>query len=68
MIGHVYYRSRMCKSLDDVYVATCDKEIQVVNLMSPMKSKEEHEDPNEVKVVVDLSHFALYFSREPIPS
>jgi len=29
---------------------------------------EEFEDPNEVKVVVDLQDRALYFSREPIPS
>jgi 3-deoxy-manno-octulosonate cytidylyltransferase (CMP-KDO synthetase) len=36
--------------------------------MAPLKSREEHEDPNEVKVVVDLQNFALYFSREPIPS
>ena len=27
MIGHVYFRSKMSKSLNDVYVATCDKEI-----------------------------------------
>jgi len=27
MIGHCYFRSRMCSSLDEVYVATCDKEI-----------------------------------------
>ncbi|OGW47566.1 MAG: 3-deoxy-manno-octulosonate cytidylyltransferase, partial [Nitrospirae bacterium RBG_13_41_22] len=139
MIGHVYYRTKRCKSLDEVYVATCDKEIadyigsidgkavmtvdtherasdrtaeamlkiereinkridivvmvqgdepmlypemidnsikpmledesiQAVNLMSSLKSIEEQEDPNEVKVVVDLNGFALYFSREPIPS
>ena len=139
MIGHVYYRSKMCKVLKDVYVATCDeeiaeyicsiggkaiitsdkherasdrtaeamlkiekdikqkidivvmiqgdepmvypemienavkpilndREIEVVNLMYPLKSKEEHEDPNEIKVVVDKNNFALYFSREPIPS
>jgi len=42
--------------------------IQVLNLMSELKSKKEHEDPNEVKVVVDLKSNALYFSREPIPS
>ncbi len=42
--------------------------IQVVNLMAPIKSVEEFEDPNEVKVVVGLSGSALYFSREPIPS
>ena len=139
MVGHVYFRSKLCKTLDEVYVATCDNEIvdyiesvggkaimtsdtherasdrtaeamlrieketgrkidivvmiqgdepmlypemvdmaikpmledstmQVVNLMSPLKSREEHEDVNEVKVVVDLKGFALYFSREPIPS
>jgi len=45
-----------------------DKDIVVSNLMAPMKSKKEHEDPNEVKVVVDRQNFALYFSREPIPS
>ncbi len=138
MIGHVYFRSKMSGSLDEVYVATCDREIsdyiesiggkavmtadtherasdrtaeamikiekltgrkvdivvmiqgdepmlnpemigeslkpmiedeaiQVVNLMSSLKSKEEHNDLNEVKVVVDLNNYALYFSREPIP-
>lgn len=139
MIGHVYLRSRMAKTLDEVYVATCDKEIydyiasiggkavmtsekhkrasdrtaeamekienmegyqtdivvmiqgdepmlnpemiekaiepfneggevKVVNLLGKLKTKEEFEDPNEVKVVVDKKSFALYFSREPIPS
>ena len=36
--------------------------------MGKLKSQGEHEDPNEVKVVVDKNNFALYFSREPIPS
>lgn len=27
MIGHVYYRTRMSKTLDETYVATCDQEI-----------------------------------------
>jgi 3-deoxy-manno-octulosonate cytidylyltransferase (CMP-KDO synthetase) len=40
----------------------------VANLMSPLKNLEEFKDPNEVKVVVDENGFALYFSREPIPS
>ena len=139
MIGHVYFRTRMCKILSETYVATCDQEIydyvegvggkaimtadthercsdrtaeallkieadigskvdivvmvqgdepmvtpamieqaitpmlkdtsiQVVNLMTTMKTIEEFEDPNEVKVVVGLDNRALYFSREPIPS
>jgi len=139
MVGHVYYRSKMSKVMEQVYVATCDKDIQqycldnkinvvmtkdtherasdraaeamlkieqstgqkadivvmiqgdepmlvprmidlvvepmlqdeyilVVNLMSKLKTRTEHEDSNEVKVVVDNDSFALYFSREPVPS
>jgi len=45
-----------------------DPEVMVANLMSPLKNQGEFEDPNEVKVVVDKKGFALYFSREPIPS
>lgn len=139
MIGHVYHRSKLCKTLDEVYVATCDKEIydyiisiggkaimtsdkherasdrtaeallniesdancridivvmiqgdepmitpemindsikplindkgiKITNLMAKMNSIQEHQDPAEVKVVVDKNNYALYFSREPIPS
>ena len=139
MIGHVYFRTRMCSLLSETYVATCDQEIydyiisidgkaimtadshercsdrtaeamlevesetgrkvdvvvmvqgdepmvtpemieqavgpmlkdssvQVINLMARMRTAQEFEDPNEVKVVVDLNGRALYFSREPIPS
>lgn len=45
-----------------------DSSINITNLMARMSTKEEHEDPAEVKVVVDKNNFALYFSREPIPS
>jgi 3-deoxy-manno-octulosonate cytidylyltransferase (CMP-KDO synthetase) len=139
MIGHCYFRSRMSKLLDDVYVATCDQEIYdyikgvggnvvmtkdthemctdrvveateivekelgcrydiVVNIqgdqpmvfpemiddvtqpliadesivcssmMYPIKSFKEHDDPNRVKIVVDKDNFAMYMTREPIPS
>jgi 3-deoxy-manno-octulosonate cytidylyltransferase (CMP-KDO synthetase) len=139
MVGHVYFRSRMSRLMDEVCVATCDREIAdyvesiggkavmtadtherasdrtaealtriektagtpadivvmiqgdepmlrpemideavrpmldddsilVVNLMAPLKTAEEHDDVNEVKVVVDRQGSALYFSREPIPS
>lgn len=44
------------------------KEIKVSNLYSNIKTIEEFENPNEVKVVIDKNQFALYFSREPIPS
>lgn len=139
MVGHVYFRSKQSKTLNEVYIATCDKEIMnyansigakavltkdtherasdrtaeamfkietetnnkidivvmiqgdepmvypemiteairpmlddgsilVTNLMAPLMTKEEQADPHEVKVVVDKKNFALYFSREPIPS
>lgn len=139
MIGHVYFRSKMSTILNEVYVATCDKEIadfvtniggksimtadtherasdrtaealltieketgkkvdivvmiqgdepmitpemisaavtpllnepdlNITNLMEYMATVEEHEDPAEVKVVVDRLQNAIYFSREPIPS
>lgn len=38
------------------------------NLIAPINSMEEFEDLNEIKVVVDREGFALYFSREPIPT
>jgi len=139
MIGHCYLRTKMCPTLLDTYVATCDQEIfdyiesiggqavmtastheratdrtaeamlkieeklgekvdvvvmvqgdepmvtpnmiaqslepfitdetvNVVNLMARMSKVSEFEDPNEVKVVVNTSNDAIYFSREPIPS
>jgi 3-deoxy-manno-octulosonate cytidylyltransferase (CMP-KDO synthetase) len=139
MIGHVYYRSKLCKCLSDVWVATCDQEImdyiefiggkavmtadthqrasdraaeavleiekmtgnsidyvamiqgdepmldpqmidelvapvlhdpclQVTNLIEMIHSQEDFESANVVKVVLDRENFALYFSREPIPS
>lgn len=42
--------------------------VQVANLLAPIGSAEEHEDPNAIKVVVDPNYDALYFSRAPIPS
>ena len=45
-----------------------DERIDVVNLVSPISSADEFEDPNTVKVVIDSSGYALYFSREPIPN
>ncbi len=55
--------------IDDVTVALKkDNALQVANLMAAVISKEEICDPNTIKVVVDLNNFALYFSREVIPS
>ena len=44
-----------------------DKSILVSNLYSEIKSKEELEDSNCIKVVHDNNYNALYFSRSPIP-
>jgi 3-deoxy-manno-octulosonate cytidylyltransferase (CMP-KDO synthetase) len=138
MVGHCYFRTRMCEELAGTYVATCDKEIadyvesvrgpvvmtasthnrasdrtaeallkierksgelvdvvvmvqgdeplitpdvightlkhfedpevDVVNVMSRMHTREDFMDRNNPKVVVNQKMDALYFSREPIPS
>ena len=44
-----------------------DKNIFVTNLYSEIKTKEELEDRNCIKVVHDNNFNALYFSRQPIP-
>lgn len=44
-----------------------DSRILVANLMAPIRSTQEQDDSNTIKVVVDEKHYALYFSREPIP-
>ncbi len=138
MVGHCYFRTRMCEELIGTYVATCDQEIadymatigsravmtaathnrasdrtaeamlkieaergvsidvvvmvqgdeplitpevigealrhfrepdvEIVNIMSRFRTKEEFLDHNNPKVVVNQRMDALYFSREPIPS
>ncbi len=45
-----------------------EPDLNITNLMEYMATVEEHEDPAEVKVVVDKLQNAIYFSREPIPS
>jgi 3-deoxy-manno-octulosonate cytidylyltransferase (CMP-KDO synthetase) len=45
-----------------------DASIRVTNLLGEIKSVEEFEDRNCIKVVCDLAGNALYFSREPIPT
>src|SRR5262249_39762806 len=44
-----------------------DEALQMTSLRSPIRSADDLHDPNVVKVVVDRSDFALYFSRAPIP-
>ncbi|MGB5818331.1 MAG: 3-deoxy-manno-octulosonate cytidylyltransferase [Saonia sp.] len=42
-------------------------EIDLASLMTRITEKDEINDPNTVKVIVDHRNFALYFSRSPIP-
>ncbi len=44
-----------------------DKEISLATLAQKIEDEEEIHDPNSVKVIWDKDHFALYFSRSPIP-
>jgi 3-deoxy-manno-octulosonate cytidylyltransferase (CMP-KDO synthetase) len=44
-----------------------DENVQVASLMQVIKNKKNIEDPNFVKVVVDLRMNALFFSRSVIP-
>ena len=45
-----------------------DPEIQCINLTKRIDSLESWQDPNTIKVVIDLNGDALYFSRQPIPT
>jgi 3-deoxy-manno-octulosonate cytidylyltransferase (CMP-KDO synthetase) len=40
----------------------------VSNLMASLPTQDEHENPNNVKVVTNIKGEAIYMSREPIPS
>lgn len=44
-----------------------NSKIDLASLMRVISDKEEIENPNNVKVVVDQNNFALYFSRSVIP-
>jgi 3-deoxy-manno-octulosonate cytidylyltransferase (CMP-KDO synthetase) len=45
-----------------------DPSVEIVNVMSRLRTYEQFVDKNNVKVVVNQNNDALYFSREPIPS
>jgi len=44
-----------------------EKDVDMATIIKRIHTKEEINDPNVVKVVVDRKGFALYFSRSPIP-
>ena len=53
----------------DLQIQECElhPDWQVTNLLGRITSREEHEDPNTIKVVTGLDRNCLYLSREPIP-
>ena len=55
------------QSLVDAFKADVDAKIDLGSVMYEIFDKEEIQNPNNVKVVVDQNNFALYFSRSVIP-
>ncbi len=56
------------QTIADTLLHFNDLSLDVVNVMSKLKTLDKFIDKNNVKVVVDRNSNALYFSREPIPS
>jgi 3-deoxy-manno-octulosonate cytidylyltransferase (CMP-KDO synthetase) len=55
------------EKLIQVYKNDIKKEVDLASLMREITAIQDIENPNNVKVVVDQSGFALYFSRSVIP-
>ena len=53
--------------VDLLFDAMVKEHLNMATLCSPIVDEEEYTNPNTVKVVLDKSGFALYFSRSPIP-
>ncbi len=55
--------------IDDlIEPVTKDPDLGITNLINEIETEAEFNNPNVVKIVMDLNDFALYLSREPIPS
>ncbi len=55
------------ESIDQLIELMADGLTPMATLATPMKSREEVENPNCVKVIVDKEGYAIYFSRSVIP-
>ncbi|OPX96475.1 MAG: 3-deoxy-manno-octulosonate cytidylyltransferase [Syntrophorhabdus sp. PtaB.Bin006] len=53
--------------IDDLFSVMERERADMATLCCPVADEREYTDPNTVKVVLDRSGFALYFSRSPIP-
>lgn len=56
------------ETIEETLSRFADPTIEIVNIMSRLRTYEQFVDKNNVKVVVNQRMDALYFSREPIPS
>ncbi|GAB3654482.1 3-deoxy-manno-octulosonate cytidylyltransferase [Echinicola sediminis] len=55
------------ESLADLVSVFQDSSVKVASMMRKIEDDVEVINPNSVKVVVDKTNFALYFSRSPVP-
>ena len=62
-----FTRKEPLQDLIAVFYKDNAQRIDLASLVHPMKSLEEIENPNNVKVVMDNENHVLYFSRAPIP-
>lgn len=51
----------------EIFKNDIERKVDLASLMYEIKEKNEIENPNNVKVIVDQQNFALYFSRSVIP-
>jgi len=51
----------------EIFKKDADKKVDLASLMREITNEDDINNPNNVKVVVDQSNFALYFSRSVIP-
>ena len=62
-----FVRSNTIESIINVFKNNLDNSIKIVSVMTPIKDDLELNNPNNVKVITDMSNNAVYFSRYPIP-
>lgn len=62
-----FVKKEPLKAVIDVFQGEDASQIDLASLMQEITDWKDITDPNYVKVIVDQSNFALYFSRSPIP-
>lgn len=62
-----FVRREPLAALLEVFKGADAAQIDLASLMQKMDSMDQVNDPNYVKVAVDIHDFALFFSRSPIP-